>query len=259
VVEFGVYTPDAPTVHDQEKNPLDSSRREEVGNILHHVDGTAAAPSKRVLLGPALAKPEAFHSRLGKMLVDRELITREELTRALERQAKTGERLGEALVAMGAASSGDVTRVLAEQLRFPYIDLTERDFDPSFAGLITGSVARHFEALPVARWGDKIVIAMAHPNEPGALDELRAIIGSPLVAAMADPLELRTKLEQIYRSETVAPPKKRGIAYMCPECEAILTVSTKPWVMREENRETGRVYIWDDNPASARPVHICPR
>jgi hypothetical protein len=193
------------------------------------------------------------------MLVDRGLITREELSRALERQAKSGERLGEALVAMGAASSGDVTRVLAEQLRFPFIDLTARDFDPSFAGLISGSMARRFEALPVARWGDKIVIAMAHPNEPGALDELAAIIGAPLVAAMADPIELRVKLEQIYRSEAVAPPKARGKAYMCPGCEAILTVSTEPWVMREENRGAGRVYIWDNNPATARPVHICVR
>jgi hypothetical protein len=255
VVEFGVFTPDAPTVHDEEKNPFDSARREEVGNILNQVD-SVAAPSKRVLLGPALAKPEAFHSRLGKMLVDRELITREELARALERQAKTGERLGEAVVAMGAASSGDVTRVLAEQLRFPFVDLAADEVDASLAELISGRMARHFDALPVARWGEKIVIAMARPNEPGALDELRSIIGAPLVAAMADPIELRTKIEQNYRSETVAGPK-RGIAYMCPACDAILTVSAKPWVMREENRDAGRVYIWDNNPAIARPVHIC--
>jgi hypothetical protein len=255
VVEFGVQTPDTPTVHDEEKLPLNSSRREEVGKILGQVN----TMSKRVLLGPALAKPEAFHSRLGKMLVDRQLVTRDELSRALERQAKTGERLGEALIAMGTASSADVTRVLAEQLRFPFIDLEAGDYDASLAALISGRVARHFEALPVARWGDKIVIAMAHPNEPGALDELREIIGAPLVAAMADPVELRVKVEQTYRSEGVGPPRKHGVPYVCPGCAATLTLSSTPWVMSDETRERGRLYIWDDDPATARPVHTCAR
>ena len=256
MVEFGVQTPDAPTVHDEEKNPLNSSRREEVGKILHQVD-SIASPSKRVLLGPALAKPEAFHSRLGKMLVERELITRDELSRALERQAKTGERLGAAIVAMGAASSADVTRVLADQLRYPFIDLSAGDFDPSLAPLISGRIARQFEALPVAKWGDKVVIAMAHPNEPGALDELREIIGAPVVPAMADPPELRIKIEQIYRSETVALPKKLGTSYVCPGCASTVTVTADPLVMRDETRQPGRVFIWDEDPAIARPVHVC--
>ena len=72
----------------------------------------ASNSSKRILLGPALAKPEEFHSRLGKMLIDRDLVTHDELGRALERQAETGERLGEALVALGAVSSTDVAGFL---------------------------------------------------------------------------------------------------------------------------------------------------
>ena len=178
----------------------------------------APAPSKRILLGPALAKPEEFHSRLGKMLIDRDLVTRDELRRALERQADTGERLGEALVSLGAVSSADVAKVLAEQLRFPFIDLQNGSFDPELFGVISGSVARRFSALPVARWSDKIVIAMANPNKPGALEELRDIVGAPIMPAVADPIELRVKIEQLYGSSDQRVAIAGGIEFACPGC-----------------------------------------
>ena len=186
------------------------ARREEAGEIAARLSkmvtssedqvpvSNASNSSKRILLGPALAKPEEFHSRLGKMLIDRDLVTRDELGRALERQAETGERLGEALVALGAVSSTDIARVLAEQLRLPFIDLRNDGFDSEFFGLISGSVARRFSALPVTRLGDKIVIAMANPNKPGALEELCDIVGVQVMPTVADPIELRVKIEQLY-------------------------------------------------------------
>jgi hypothetical protein len=90
--------------------------------------------SKHILLGPALASPERYASQLGKMLIDRGLITREELDRALVRQGTTGERLGEALVAMDAVASGDVARVLAQHLRLPFVDLRDDLCDITVVG-----------------------------------------------------------------------------------------------------------------------------
>ena len=245
------------------------ARREEAGEIAARLsrmvtsgDGpgppsNAPAPSKRILLGPALAKPEEFHSRLGKMLIDRDLVTRDELRRALERQADTGERLGEALVALGAVSSTDVARVLAEQLRFPFIDLQNDGCDSELFGLISGSVARRFSALPVARWSDKIVIAMANPNKPGALEELRDIVGAPIMPAVADPIELRVKIEQLYGSSDQRVAITGGIEFACPGCAQRLTLGAAPWVMQELHRDPGHYYVWDENPAHAQPVHVC--
>jgi hypothetical protein len=258
-------------------DPVDaagSTRREEAGEIAARLSkivtsseepvpgrsSTPAASSKRILLGPALGKPEEFHSRLGKMLIDRDLVTREELGRALERQAETGERLGEALVALGAVSSTDVARVLAEQLRLPFIDLQSGVSDPELFGLISGSVARRFTALPVARWGDRIVIAMANPNKPGALEELHDIIGAPVMPAVADPIELRVTIERLYGPGQGRVATSTGsIAFTCPGCAEQLTLGAAPWVMQELHRNPGHYYVWDENPAHANPVHACTR
>jgi hypothetical protein len=246
-------------------------------------DGDQARPveeaSKHILLGPALAKVDRLQSRLGKMLVHRGLVTQAELDRALERQAETGERLGEALVAIDAVTSGDVARVLAEHLRLPYIDLGDDVADMTLVGAISAAAARRYVVLPVARWGDRIVIAMANPNDAEIVEEVRRLVDAPVVVAVADPVVLRPLIAAAYgnrekaadspttsttptaRANAGAPLLERAatVAFICPGCQQALTLRAAPWVMTEVNRDPGRYYVWDEEPGDAKPVHVCLR
>ena len=67
---------------------------------------------------------------------------------------------------MDAVSSGDVARVLAQHLRLPFVDLGDDVSDRTVLEAISPEIARRYVALPVARWGNRIVIAMANPNGP---------------------------------------------------------------------------------------------
>ena len=230
--------------------------------------------SKHILLGPALATVDRFQSRLGKMLVQRGLVTQAALDQALERQGETGERLGEALVALGAVASGEVARVLAEHLRLPFIDLGDDVADMSLVGAISAAAARRYVVLPVARWGDRIVIAMANPNDAEIVDEVRRLVDAPVVVAVADPVVLRPLIAAAYgnREKTVdapitpttranvgVPPSERAatVAFTCPGCQEALTLRAAPWVMTEVNRDPGRYYVWEEEPGDAKPVHVC--
>lgn len=64
------------------------------------IDRTAGYPARRLL---------------GQVLVEGGIITREDLERALERQQRTHELLGEALIGMGALDSLDLTAALSVQ------------------------------------------------------------------------------------------------------------------------------------------------
>jgi hypothetical protein len=242
-------------------------------------DPQAEEASKHILLGPALATPEGFGSRLGRMLIERHLITKEELDRALLRQSKTGERLGEALVAMDAVSSSDVAQVLAQHLRLPFVDLGDGVSDRTVVGVISPEIARRYVALPVARWGNRIVIAMANPNDADMVDELRLLVKAPVVVAVTDPVALRKMIAAVYGNRTTAvgdpahasapaghdapatPASEpaAAVAFTCPGCQQQLTLRAAPWVMTELNRDPGRYYVWEREPGDAKPAHVCGR
>jgi type IV pilus assembly protein PilB len=143
-------------------------------------------------------------SQIGQTLLDRGFISQEQLQQALERQRTTGRRLGETLVEMNAISADDLATVLADHLGVPYVDLRAQPPDPMLMSLIPEEIARKMSALAVARWGDRLVIAMAHPNDVLAVDDLRLVTGQPIIAALADADHLLRLIDRTYQSSDVA-------------------------------------------------------
>ena len=82
---------------------------------------------------------------LGELLVERGLLTTEELDDALREQEATGERLGAILVARKAVPSVVLTTLLAEQVGVPLE--TQSGFG---SGLFSKIAERHGTAVPEA-------------------------------------------------------------------------------------------------------------
>jgi hypothetical protein len=138
------------------------------------------------------------------MMLERGLVSEEQLAQALAVQRATGRRVGETLLEMGAIGSADLAQVLADHLGVPFIDLRTRPPDLVLASLIPEQVARRYDALPVARWSNQLVVAMANPNDVFALDDLRVLIAQPIIAALAELEPLRATLDRAYQLSEVA-------------------------------------------------------
>ncbi len=141
--------------------------------------------------------------RVGQAMVDRGLITTAQLDEALELQRTTGRRVGDSLVEIGAVSRFELTRVLADHLGVPFVDLRARPPDPMLASILPEDLARRYRALPITHWEDQVVVAMANPNDLFALDDLRMVIHLPIIAAMADEEDLAAAIERVYQGSTV--------------------------------------------------------
>ena len=61
--------------------------------------------------------------RLGEILIQRKLITEEDLERALELQKERGDKIGKTLVDMGFIAMRDVLAALSEQLGVPLVSI----------------------------------------------------------------------------------------------------------------------------------------
>jgi type IV pilus assembly protein PilB len=136
---------------------------------------------------------------LGQMLVERGVITSDDLERALNEQRSNYKRLGEVVVDMGLASGLDVARVLADHFGVLFVDLDERTPDVAVTSLISEEVARRYCMLPIERWSDQIVVAMANPGDVFALDDIRVLTGQSIVPVLAELNQLAEQLDRVYQ------------------------------------------------------------
>jgi type IV pilus assembly protein PilB len=110
---------------------------------------------------------------LGDILIQAGLIGPAELTKALEIQKVSGNRLGQVLVALGYVTEADVARAVAGQLGIGFVPDHELQVDVAVARLVPPSVARKTLAIPLRDEHGVLYVAMADPLDVFSQDEIR--------------------------------------------------------------------------------------
>ena len=118
-------------------------------------------------------------SRLGELLLRDQIISPEQLQRAQEESKKSGERLGNTLVKVGAIQEDDLTQFLSKQYGVPAINLAEFDIDRDVISLVPKEVVERHRVIPVNRAGSSLIIAIADPSNILAIDDLKFVTGRP--------------------------------------------------------------------------------
>jgi len=141
--------------------------------------------------------------RIGEIVVEMGIATREQVEAAMAMQAETRKRLGQLLVEQGVVSQLDLTKALATKFGVPFLDLTQIRVDPSAAHLIEDKLARRYSAIPVRFVEDKVLVAMADPQNLFARDDLEIITGYSIVAAIASEEDIFKAISHVYREREV--------------------------------------------------------
>ncbi len=131
-------------------------------------------------------------------MLEKGLISPDQLAEALELQQKTRKRLGDVLVAKGWITEEDVARCLAEQFDLPLVD--PRTLEPSSEALrmvpVVFALSHLF--LPVDLNDQEFFGVTADPLDIGGTDALAQAIGRPVRLAVAAPTALRRAIERCY-------------------------------------------------------------
>lgn len=131
--------------------------------------------------------------KLGELLLDRKVITQEQLDRALKvQQQKGGGLLGEILVALGYATEEAVAQALTSQYGFPYLPLKQYVVELELVKLVPENVARQYCLVPLDRIGDTLTIAMADPLNMKAVEDIEMLSRCSVqifVATLSDVLD----------------------------------------------------------------------
>lgn len=150
---------------------------------------------------------------LGHVLLGRGVIDRHQLRAALHQQRLHHRRLGEVLVARGAASEEAVWNALATQWGVP---LTRPDLhwiDEGLASRIPAPDAIFGRVLPVRRTAHDALVAMADPGDMALRRDLERRLGCNVVPLLATPSDIRRVQERVFKPallyESVAALRQR--------------------------------------------------
>jgi type IV pilus assembly protein PilB len=111
-----------------------------------------------------------------------------------------GMPIARALVEEGVASAEGVARILALRHQLPLVDLKETGIDEEAAGLVPLHVLERVVAIPYARDGDTLSVAVADPRNVQALDELRLATRHRISITVAPSDEILSELRRLARA-----------------------------------------------------------
>jgi general secretion pathway protein E len=150
-------------------------------------------------------------ARIGQLLVEARVIAPDVLEAALARARQENRRLGEALVAMGAASEEDVLRAVAAQQGLPYLAGEELPSTPPALAELSARYLREHVACPIAVEGATVTVATAEPTNPLLLDELQQSLPLAIRLCVAPAPAIREAIERAYGANTALQKIVEGI------------------------------------------------
>src|SRR6056297_1027848 len=103
--------------------------------------------------------------RLGDLLLEENLVTKEQVEKAIEEQQKSGEPLGRILVRMGFITEEALYYFLAIQFGVEYVDLENTEISEDTAKVIKKETAEEFGVIPIEADNEKIILATSEPDE----------------------------------------------------------------------------------------------
>lgn len=131
--------------------------------------------------------------RLGDVLLNEGIITKDQLGEALTRQMETKTKIGETLIEMGFATEKQIASSLTRQLGLEFVELSRVAVREDIIKLISDhSVLKKYMAMPYdydeydSRY---LKVAMADPMDIKAVDDLTLLTGmqiSPCIATSVD-------------------------------------------------------------------------
>ena len=139
--------------------------------------------------------------RLGDLLIEVGLISKEQLDQALKIQRTTGKKLGEVLNDERIVSEQQIIEALEFQLGVPHIDLSKTSIDVEAVKLIDESLAKRYLLVPISRTNTTLTVAMSDPTNIFAMDDIRMSTGLEINPTIATKKDITGAIEQYYDTE----------------------------------------------------------
>ncbi len=139
--------------------------------------------------------------KIGEILVGKGLITAEQLGKFLHRQKETSKPLGQLLLEEEILTREELTEVIGEQLGIPHIWLRKGLIDPRIVHVLPKEKALHFEVIPMFRVNNVLTLATPDPHAFFVFDEVSKITNLEVQPVLCRKDDILEAIHEAYKEE----------------------------------------------------------
>lgn len=135
---------------------------------------------------------------IGEILMEKGVISKEQLDKAIVEQKRTGEFIGSCLIRLGYISEKELLVLLSEQFGIPYQDLREISIDDNLIASIPAKYVWHYKFMPLRIKGNILTIAISNPLDIWLLEDIKLNLGYDVECVLTSEHQIREALRKYY-------------------------------------------------------------
>jgi len=142
--------------------------------------------------------PKLSITKFTQNLIERGLISYEDLNKAILKHEEEDISLDEALVESELIEKNKLMQIKGEALNVEYVDLSAKIGYEEFARIVPEAMSRRHLLICIHKVKHKLVLAMANPLDVFALDDVRLRTGYAVEAVLSYVGDIKKALIQVY-------------------------------------------------------------
>ncbi len=143
--------------------------------------------------------------KIGQILVDLGYLTEDQLWDVLNEQKTRPEMvLGQLAITMGLVTQPQVDQAVAEQLGMQVVKLSELTIASQVLDMVPETMATVYKIVPISFRNDVLTVAMADPQNIGALDDLRNMLNFEVKGAVSNEGDIKAAIERFYSDKQMS-------------------------------------------------------
>jgi len=139
-----------------------------------------------------------INKQLGNVLIERKVITPQQLDIALAEQKEKGGLLGEILVNLGFAGEEDIAQALTAQYGFPYMRLSNYEVNREVIGIVPERLAQQYLLVPIDKIGNNLTLAMSNPLNTQAIEDVELVCNCSVHAFVSTSSDIKKAIVKYY-------------------------------------------------------------
>lgn len=136
--------------------------------------------------------------QLGELLLEKGIISKAQLDKALNIQKEKGGLIGQIFVMLGYVKEEEIAQALTVQYGFPYLPLENYEISADMIKLIPENVAKQYNLIAIDKIGNLLTISMSNPLNIQAAEDIEMLSGCKVQVFISTMTDVTNAIKKYY-------------------------------------------------------------